>query len=156
MCAMQILPINSHTELQEPPIQPPVLSEADLLDLLGKPPIDLPQLIENCMGDSLFAVSMLEEFARTASPYLEKVEQQLREGNYSEAEKVVHGLRGVAGILGANTLLEVNSDIENECRTPSHDRVNQLSRSLRREVERVLQAIPSLCAQLRRGHEEMT
>lgn len=152
---MQSVSITNHSELQDQSSQPPVLSEADLLDLLGMPPIDLPQLIENCMGESLFAVSLLEEFARTGSPYLEKFEQQLREGNYQEVETVVHGLRGVAGVLGAKALLEVNSDIENACKTSSHDRVNQLSRSLRQEVERVLQAIPSLCVQLRRRHDRM-
>lgn len=153
---MQIVPINHHTELQDLAIQPPVLSEGDLLELLGRLPIDLPQLVENCMGESLFAASMLEEFARTALPQLERFERQLREGDYHKVEQVVHGLRGVAGILGANTLLEVNSDIENACKTSSHDRVHQLSHSLRQEVERVLLAIPSLCVQLRRRHDEMT
>ena len=126
-----------------------VLSAAELQDLFNTPPIDLRLLLENCLRKPLFAVSLLEEFARTAAGRLAEFEDQSQQGNLRTIAEMAHGLRGVADILGASALREVTVDTEAACQDGDLAQTQRLVQQLRREVQRIQHDIPNLCLKLK-------
>ena len=125
------------------------LSAAELLDLFNRPPIDLRLLLDNCMGKPLFAVSLLEEFARTAALRLEEFEAQSKEGNLRTISEMAHGLRGVADIFGASAVHDITLETHAACRDGDLAQTQRLVEQLRREVQRIQHSIPILCRKLK-------
>ncbi len=97
------------------------------------------------MGKPAFAVSLLEEFAKTATGRLEELAAQSQQGNLHTIADMAHGLRGVADILGASALREATVDLEAACRNGDLAQTKRRIRQLCRDVQRVQQDIPRLC-----------
>lgn len=125
------------------------LSADNLSDLTAMPPIDTQRLLENCMGQPMFAISLLEEFAETAGSRLEEFEMQSNQGHIHAMCESAHGRKGVAGILGATTLHGISLSLEMACRN-SEPNLESVLRPLCIELHRVQHEIPGLCTLLRR------
>jgi HPt (histidine-containing phosphotransfer) domain-containing protein len=147
---MSLSPVIYFPPLLESPTTTFALSAADLEDLLNTPPIDHRLLLENCLGKPTFAISLLEEFGRTAAGRLAEFEDQLRQGNLAAIAALSHALRGVVDILCASTLRTITVDIEAACHAADHMQVQQWIQQLRNEVQRMQQQIPELCTMLQR------
>ena len=96
---MNLLSVNPRTSTCGSTAQAFTLPAADLQDLCNTPPIDSRRLLENCLGKPAFAVSLLEEFAKTATGRLEELAAQSQQGNLHTIADMVHGLRGVAAFV---------------------------------------------------------
>ena len=125
------------------------LPAAEFQDLFNSPTIDLRLLLENCLGKPLFAVSLLEEFARTAASRVEEFEDQSQQGNLRTIAEMAHGLRGVADIFGARAVRDITIDTEAACQNGDLAQTQRLVQQLRREVQRIRQDIPHLCLKLK-------
>ena len=145
---MNLLSVNPRTSTCGSTAQAFTLPAADLQDLCNTPPIDSRRLLENCLGKPAFAVSLLEEFAKTATGRLEELAAQSQQGNLHTIADMVHGLRGVADILGAGALRESTADIEAACRNGDLVQTQRRIRQLCRDVQRIQQDIPNLCRTL--------
>lgn len=126
--------------------------ESEQQDQLNGPPIELGLLLQNCLGMPLFAVSLLEEFARTAVSRVESFEEQFKEANLSAISELAHALKGVAGILCARTLREMSINIEAACQNGDLLLTGQLIHNLRKHVQRILHDIPNICVSFRNGN----
>ena len=69
------------------------------------PPIDVRLLTEQCLGNLAFGVSLLEAFATTTEERIAGFEAQGRLGNIAAVGEMALTLKGVVGVLGADTLL---------------------------------------------------
>ena len=145
---MNLISVNPRTSTCGSTAQAFTLPAADLQDLCNTPPIDIRRLLENCLGKRAFAVSLLEEFAKTATGRLEELAAQSQQGNLHTIADMVHGLRGVADILGAGALRESTADIEAACRNGDLVQTQRRIRQLCRDVQRIQQDIPNLCRTL--------
>lgn len=112
---------------------------------LMSPAIDTEKLLESCMGQPVFAMSLLQEFAETADGCLADFEIHSVRGDRQAVYESAHTLRGVAGIIGATALHEMSIDLEIACRTPEAELASVL-RSLYSEIQYVQQTIRHACA----------
>lgn len=120
--------------------------------LTEMPPINAQRLLENCMGKPMFAISLLEEFAETASSRLAEFELPSNQDNIHTLCESAHSLKGVAGILAAAKLHETSLNLEMACRN-SEPNLESVLRPLCIELQRVKHEIPRLCALLVNGSE---
>lgn len=127
----------------EPPFQVPF---TDLQDLLNVPPIDIRLLLEQCMNKPSFAIAMLEQFALTGNDRVEEMAHHLVQADLTGLADRAHSLKGVAGILAANTLAQACAQVEAACRNSDVDQVQTWLANLQHEMRRVLDDIPMICA----------
>lgn len=88
------------------------LSTNDLQDLVSASPIDRDQLLDRCLGNVNFALMLLEEFEKTSPSRLADLDAALTNSNLAAICSQAHGLKGVAGILAANQLMEDCANLE--------------------------------------------
>lgn len=111
------------------------------------PAIDAQRLLDNCMGHSVFAILLLQEFAETADCRLAEFELQSNHRDMQAICELAHGLRGEAGIIGATVLHEISRNLEMACRDPDVELATVLQ-PLYLELHRVQNTIPHVCARL--------
>ena len=109
------------------------------------PAIDTERLLESCMGHTVFATSLLHEFANTADDYLSEFESRAGRGDRQAVYESAHSLRGVAGIIGATALHEISIDLEIACQTPDAE-LDSVLLSIYSEIQHVRQTIQHACA----------
>lgn len=127
-----------------------VSSELEHRDRLAAD-IDLHELLGNCLGMPTFAVSLLDEFARTARSRIEGFESALKEANLSAISELAHALKGVAGVLAARTLRETTIEIETACQAGDLLQTSQLLDTVRNGIQRILHDIPVISKSLLAG-----
>lgn len=109
------------------------------------PAIDAQRLLDSCMGHSVFAISLLTEFAETADTRLAEFELQSNHSDMQAVCELAHTLRGEAGIIGATALHEISCNIEMACRDPNVELAAVL-RPIHLELQRVQHTISHVCA----------
>lgn len=120
------------------------LPARDVQDLLPAPPIDSSLFHAQCLGDLDFAATLLEMFETTSSSRLKDFEAALAEGNYDAIAENAHALRGVAGILGATTLIDVCSNLGSNSSRGDRGQTHDLIQTLLHEIQRVIDFIPNM------------
>jgi HPt (histidine-containing phosphotransfer) domain-containing protein len=128
-------------------------SESGQQDPQNGPPIDLQQLLENCLGMPMFAVSLLDEFARTAASRIEAFEEKFKEANLPAIAELAHALKGVAGIIGARSLREYTIEIESACQNQDLPMTAQLVHTIRVGILRIQHDIPDISKHLLAGND---
>lgn len=113
--------------------------------LIAIPGLDAEQGLAAVMGNSTKYIQLLHMFANFHGEDMKHVHEQLTDGNTQEAKRLTHGLKGVAGTLGAcyvydlavklDTALHQNATLA-EC--------TELARLCDRELTQLIQAIKSL------------
>ena len=114
----------------------------DSLGQLSAPPIDGDRLVERCFGNLNCIRTLLDEFVATSQSCLDALDAGLAEGNYAAISAKAHGLKGVAGILIANTLKETCSNLESAAKDGDRNRTRDLIQQLHHEIDRTLDFIP--------------
>ena len=118
-------------------------STDDLQDLLPAPPIDRVRLLEQCLGNVDFALSLLDEFDKTSPARLDGFDAALAQHDHDAVVCQAHGLKGVAGILAFNHLTGICSNLESTTSHADWNQMHDLIQKLRREVQRILEDIPN-------------
>lgn len=113
---------------------------------LRPPPIDVRLLAEQCLGNLSFAIKLLNEFEATSQERLDAIERQATNGNFGDLADLTHAMRGVVGILGADVLWDITSDLQSAAQDGDAGRINSLIPKLRHEMQRVCEYIPSVRA----------
>lgn len=123
------------------------LPTRDLQDLMTVPPIDRDRLLDQCLGNLDFALMLLDEFAKTSPSRLDAFDAALAEHNTAAIASKAHALRGTAGILAANDLMETCSNLESFAKQDADwNLTRDLVQQLHREIQRAIDFIPSIRA----------
>lgn len=120
------------------------LPARDLQDLQSAPPIDRNQLLEQCVNNWNFALMLLDEFKKTSPSRLDAFDAALVERNHAAISAKAHGLKGVAGILAANNLMEICSNLESTTSHADWDQTRDLIQQLHHEMQRTIDDIPNI------------
>jgi HPt (histidine-containing phosphotransfer) domain-containing protein len=116
------------------PIQDPIELRADAVT---RDTIDVADGIERVMGNRELYGRMLRRFRRDYHDAALPIRSALGEHNSCAAHRLVHTLKGAAGMIGAHKLHERASALEHAIRTNAPDQREHLA-SLATEFERVL------------------
>ena len=123
------------------------LPTSDLHDLVPAPPIDRHRLLDQCLGNVDFALMLLEEFAKTSPSRLEAFDAALVERSHATIASKAHALRGTAGILAADTVMETCSNLESSGKQHADwDVTSHLVQKLHIEIQRAIDFIPVIRA----------
>lgn len=133
---------SSPTEVSSPSVFQ--LPAQDLQDLAANSPIDYRALREQCLNNLDFACMLLDEFEQTSESRLASFDAALAKGDPTEIASQAHGLRGVAGILGARDLMEVCATLEASAKSQAWPQIDQLVRQLHQEMQRTINFIPNI------------
>ena len=123
------------------------LLAGDLHDLVSAPPIDRDRLLDQCLGNVDFALMLLDEFAKTSPSRLDGFDAALAEHNHATIATKAHALRGTAGILAADALMETCSNLESFAKKNADwDLTSNLVQQLHHEIQRAIDFIPAIRA----------
>jgi HPt (histidine-containing phosphotransfer) domain-containing protein len=127
-----------------------VLPKADLASLLNQTqlpsPINWPALVQHCLGNTAFALELLSEFDSTGHERMAELNRCVATSDFVAVAESAHSLRGVAGILAAERLSELASELEGAVPTRDLTRVSSLAERLQTEMHRCLLEIPKILA----------
>ena len=116
------------------PIHDPIELRADAVT---RDTIDVADGIERVMGNRELYGRMLRRFRRDYHEAALPIRTALSNHDSSGAHRLVHTLKGAAGMIGAHKLHERASQLEQAIRTDGADQREQMA-SLATEFERVL------------------
>jgi HPt (histidine-containing phosphotransfer) domain-containing protein len=104
----------------------------------------LDTFLDRCMGDASVAAGLLARFEQRLSTSVSEIERCIAAGDFAEAVKRVHTLKGEAGSLAANRLHQAAAELENCLRTGRADDAPRLAIAVRAEAEQFSQASAGL------------
>ena len=120
------------------------LPARDFQGLLPAPPIDRDRLLERCLNNLGFALTLLDEFEKTSQSSLDAFATALVEGDHATISAKAHGLKGVAGVLTANTLMQICSNLESAAKDADWNQTRDLTLQLNHEMRRIVDFIPNI------------
>jgi HPt (histidine-containing phosphotransfer) domain-containing protein len=113
----------------------------DLIELRADPVtrdiIDVADGIDRLMGNRDLYARMLRRFRREYQSATLPIRTAMADQDKRTAHRLVHSLKGAAGMIGAHRLQQRASQLENAIRTEAHDQ-RELLASLTPEFQRVL------------------
>ena len=112
--------------------------------MLLAPPIDRDWLLEQCVDNLDFALTLLNEFEKSSPARLDAFDAALAAHNHAAIADQAHALKGVAGILAANSLMQVCANLESTAADADWNHTRDLIRQLRHELQRMLDFIPHI------------
>lgn len=108
------------------------------------PPIDCQALLQRCMGSVEFMESLLGELESTGLHHVEDIERHFSQNNPIETANAAHALKGAAGILSAESVRRLASDIEQASRSGTVVGIETAIAELRIAMDRTLEFIPTV------------
>ncbi len=96
------------------------------------------------MGNIAFAISLLDELAKTGEQRVEEIARHATANNSAAAAAVAHSLKGAAGIVTAGALQSLAAEIELAAKAGDLDKIMSQIEELRREMRQCLDYIPAL------------
>ena len=115
-----------------------------MLDIVG---LDTVAGLARCRGDRALYASLLRKFANGQRDACPRIHKALRDGQYDDAERDAHTLRGVASSIGANAIAAVAAQLETRLRdrapaTELRKPLEQLARALAELIPALENAAP--------------
>jgi HPt (histidine-containing phosphotransfer) domain-containing protein len=110
----------------------------------------LDTFLDRCMGDATVAAGLLARFEQRLSTSVSEIERCIASGDFADAIKRVHTLKGEAGSLAANRLHLAAAELENCLRTGRVDDAARIAVTVRAEAEQFRQAASGLSQSLTR------
>jgi len=95
-------------------------------------------------GMARYYLSLLEKYANSQSEDMEKLKTRLKDGNYKDAQILVHSLKGVAGILGIFGVLDLATELETAIQEGNARLMQQMLEALEDEQGSISRAITQL------------
>lgn len=106
-------------------------------------PIDTPQLLRTCMGNTALMGMLFDKFEKQARENLTQISDYLTAGDAVQTARTSHALKGAAGALSAWGVQEVAARIEHAARAGVIDNVLTVIAELQQEVDRCLAYLPT-------------
>ncbi|MCK8825871.1 response regulator [Fuchsiella alkaliacetigena] len=126
---------------------PEILTEEEELTLPQLEGIDTENGLLR-IGNNLEAYrKILIKFAHSEADAGVRMQEALAEENYQLLEMLAHGLKGVAGNIGADNLFELIEDLEEAIQQETSD-IEEKLKSIEEELEMIIGAIKSVEAEL--------
>lgn len=111
----------------------------DNLEKRCLPPIDMGTAVERMGGNEALFFKVLLYFVETYSDFMQKLQLDLKEGNFEDARIGVHTMKGVAGSLSATALFDSAQTVERAFRDEekSHlaECISQLENRFRETID---------------------
>ena len=101
-----------------------------------RPPLDFDDLLNRCLGEVDFARRILSDFLKTTRPLLDEIGSALFNSAEEKAAFQVHRLKGTAGLVAANSLLDSLVELETLLRRTSDTTHAQISGCLTQSYQR--------------------
>ena len=101
-----------------------------------RPPLDFDDLLNRCLGEVDFARRILSDFLETTRPILDEIGSALFNSAAEKAAFQVHRLKGTAGLVAANSLLDSLVELETLMRRTSGTTHAQISGCLNQSYQR--------------------
>ena len=108
--------------------------------------LDFAALLDRSLGDIDFARETLERFETRAQEDLNALHRALAARTFPEVERLAHGLKGVAGHVGAQGVRQACAEVETLCARADADLLEKLLADLRAQIGRCLAVIPATLA----------
>jgi two-component system sensor histidine kinase/response regulator len=89
-----------------PPVEQEVMIPSNITGL------DTSEGLRRVLGKKSLYLSMLKKFVSGQKDFAEQINQTLTNGDFKQAERIAHTLRGVAGNIGATVIQEAASALE--------------------------------------------
>lgn len=122
------------------------LSTVEFSELLNQSPIDRDQLLDNCMNNTEFALTLLEEFARTSHVRINTLEKGLAGRNHDELLDCAHSLKGVAGIIGTRSIVQACELLNSTKAESDWQQIGSIVQQLQQEILRTVDSIVAICS----------
>lgn len=103
---------------------------------IKKAPLDFDDLLNRCLGEVDFARKILGDFLETTRPLLDEIGSALFNSAEEKAAFKVHRLKGTAGLVAANPLLDSLIELEVLLRRTSETTAAQISGCLTQSYQR--------------------
>lgn len=121
------------------------LPSADLADLLDAsrsgPAIDMPTLVERCLGNAGFVLLMLGEFQSSISRQLGEIARHVENADHAAMHDAAHTLKGTASTLAAEALRQAAADLEVAADSNDRTLIAALVKRTHREARRCCEEI---------------
>lgn len=115
-------------------------------------PLDREALVEQCMGDPVLALTVLEKFEQQLRADVECIAACLREQDLKGISRTAHSLKGAAGMVKAMSVCEQAARVETASRAGTG--VSEAFTRLRDEVNACIAAAVEIRRTLRAGRGE--
>ncbi len=89
-----------------------VTSNTTLTPLTSAQVLDLPQLLERCLGDLAFAERCLVKFQQRLQADVEQLQESVNAGDTFEVARIAHLIKGSAATVAAMPLAETANAVE--------------------------------------------
>ncbi len=135
-----ITPRSGGTQPPEQPTVMPLNSEDAIVipsDILG---LDTSEGLRRVLGKKSLYLSMLRKFTLGQKTVVDQIIQALEADDQTQAERLAHTLKGVAGNIGAVTIQEVSASLETALKKDEYSRseVDSLLATIRSPLETLI------------------
>jgi len=113
------------------------------------PPLDVPALLERCMGSIELLEALLAELQASGEEQVNGIAAFHVQQDCQQTADAAHALKGAAGILGAEAVRQLAATVEATGRTGTLEGIDAVIAELRWEVNRCLSFIPTARKQAR-------
>lgn len=109
------------------------------------PVIDAQALLTRCLGNVSFAEMLLDELESIGLSRIDEIQQQAQRRNAAGVAEAAHALKGVAGILCAESVAKHAAEIEQAARgSDLGESIESMIKDLSGEMHRCLDGLPQL------------
>ncbi len=88
----------------------------------------ISEMVNRFAGNEMVCTTLIKKFP--TDPNFEAYVKQVRSGNYNEAEKSIHTLKGVSSNLGLTKIRELTQLILDDIRAGQYNNLNELTEQL--------------------------
>ncbi len=111
---------------------------------MDNPPINLSDLLERCLGNFEFALSLLDELESSSGQRLEEIRRATDQKDVDATANIAHSLKGVAGILCATSVHAAAAQVEATARMGNLAEIESQVDNMIRELHLCLESLPTL------------
>lgn len=104
-------------------------------------------LLKRLMGDSNVVNMILRTYLEDSPPQVDELKKSLRTGDYNNAAKLAHKLKGAAANIQARNLRDTLLEIELSCKNTSPSKGEEFAQKLERDFSNLLKNISTCLPQ---------
>lgn len=130
-----------------------------IIDFSALKEIDIPKVMNRLLNNDTLFVKLLAMFVQTYSEHLTIISEMIESGNLTEAEKLVHTLKGLCGNIGAvevHRQLEAIDSVLKKSISPSTEAIEALQNSfssLIASIKSFLNQLEAITQQCEEGND---
>ncbi|QOV88073.1 ATP-binding protein [Humisphaera borealis] len=140
-----VLPLPEVADVSDPS---PALPTVEVAEATGQAAssdssaIDVPQLLDRCLGQSAFARRILNAFERQSGTYVDGIARSISTGDRDAIAASAHALKGAAASLAATRLTDLARRLEELAAAAEIPSLEAMVQQIATEIERCRMFIP--------------